>query len=225
MNSIIEVVVLVEGQTEKIFVEELLCPYTAEKNVYLRPIIFTKPGEKGGDIRFSRAERDIRNHLKQRSETYITLMMDYYALKEWPGLTESKHQKEYFKKAEVINIETQKKVQKLFPEQNRERRFIPYVSMHETEALYFSDPEIIADVLNINKAEIELILRKCGGGPEAINDNVETAPSKRLSKLSCNKYRKITSGIAIAKRIGIQRMREHCPLFNVWVGKIENLGS
>jgi len=224
MNSIIEVVVLVEGQTEKIFVEELLCPYTAERNVYLRPIIFTKPGEKGGDVRFSRAERDIGSHLKQRPETYVTLMMDYYGLKEWPGLTESRQQKEHVKKAEIINIETQKMVQNLFPEQNRGRRFIPYVSMHETEALYFSDPEIIAEALNIDLAEIELILRKCGG-PEAINDNVETAPSKRLSKLSRNKYKKTTNGIAIAKRIGIQRMRECCPLFNLWIGKIENLGS
>jgi len=77
--------------------------------------------------------------------------------------------------------------------------------------------------LNINQAEIESILRKCGE-PEAINDSVETAPSKRLCKLSCNKYKKTTTGIAMAKRIGIRQMRECCPLFNAWVGKIENLG-
>lgn len=223
MNNVTEVVVLVEGQTEKIFVEELLCPYIADKNVYLRPIIFTKPGEKGGDVRFSRAERDIGNHLKQRLDTYITVMMDYYAIKEWPGLTESKLQSAHFKKAEVINIETEKKVQKLFPEQNRGRRFIPYVSMHETEALYFCNPAIVAEALNIKQSEIELILRECGE-PEAINDSVETAPSKRLSKL-CKKYTKTTTGIAIARNIGISLMRERCPLFNAWIAKIENLNS
>lgn len=224
MNSITEVIVLVEGQTEKIFVEKLLCPHIVDKNVYLCPIIFTKPGEKGGDVRFSRAKRDIGNHLKQRSDTYITLMMDYYAIKEWPGLEESKRQREHFKKAGVINIETEKRVQELFPEQNRERRFIPYVSMHETEALYFCDPTVIAETLNINQAEIESILHECGG-PEAINDSVETAPSKRLSKLSHNKYRKTTTGIAMAKRIGIRRMRECCPLFDSWIGKMENLNA
>jgi len=88
MNNITEIVVFVEGQTEKKFVEELLCPYIIGKNICLRPIIFTKPGEKGGDVRFSRAEKDIGNHLKQRSDTYVTVMMDYYAIKEWPGLTE-----------------------------------------------------------------------------------------------------------------------------------------
>jgi len=115
-------------------------------------------------------------------------------------------------------------VQGLFPEQNRGRRFIPYVSMHETEALYFCDPAVTAEMLNIDRAEIEFILSKFDG-PEAINDSIETAPSKRLSKLSHNKYKKTTTGIAIAKRIGIQRMRECCPLFDSWIGKMENLGS
>jgi hypothetical protein len=222
MNNITEIVVLVEGQTEEIFVKELLYRYMVDKNIYLRPIIFTKPGEKGGDVRFSRAEKDIRNHLRQRSDTYVTIMMDYYGIKEWPGLEESKQQREHFKKAEIINIETEKRVQTLFPEQNIERRFIPYVSMHETEALYFSDPAIIAEVLSINQAEIELILRKYDG-PEAINDSFETAPSKRLSKLSSNKYRKTTGGIAIARKIGIPRMRKRCPLFDAWISKMESL--
>jgi len=224
MNNITEIVVLVEGQTEKTFVEELLCRYMVDKNIYLSPIIFTKSGEKGGDVCFSRAEKDIRNHLKQRSDTYVTVMMDYYGIKEWPGLIESKQQREHFKKAEIINIETEKMVQNLFPKQNIERRFIPYVSMYETEALYFSDPAIIAEELNINQAEIEFILRKYDG-PEAINDSFETAPSKRLSKLSGNKYRKTTSGIAIARKIGIPRMRERCPLFDAWISKMESLSA
>jgi hypothetical protein len=224
MNNITEIVVLVEGQTEKIFVEELLCPYIVDKNIYLRPIIFTKPGEKGGDIRFSRAERDIRNHLKQRTDTYVTIMMDYYGIKEWPGLKESKQQREHFKKAEIINVETEKEVQKLFPEQNRGHRFIPYVSMHEMEALYFCDPEVIAEVLDINQSEIKSILSEYDV-PEAINDSVETAPSKRLSKLSHDKYKKTITGITIAKKIGIKRMRERCPLFNTWIGKMESLNS
>jgi hypothetical protein len=212
----------VEGQTEKIFVEDLLCPYIAGKNVWLRPIIFTKSGEKGGDVRFSRAKRDIGNHLKQRPDTFVTLMMDYYGIKEWPGLAESKQQREHYKKAEVINRATAKEVQALFPEQNRECRFIPYVSMHETEALYFGDPVVIAETLKIDIAEIEKILRGCGE-PEAINDCYETAPSKRLSKLIRKKFRKTTMGIAIAKRIGIPRMRERCPLFNNWIDRMENL--
>jgi hypothetical protein len=224
VNSIVEVIILVEGQTEKIFIEELLIPYIADKNIFLCPIMFSKPGEKGGDVRFSRAKRDIGNHLKQRQNTYISVMMDYYAIKDWPGLDDSKKQKTHTGKAEVLNGETAKVVQELFPEQNRERRFIPYVSMYETEALYFCAPAVIAGELNVNPAEIESILHKCGE-PEAINDNPETAPSKRLIKLSRDTFKKTSTGIAIAKTIGIQRMRESCPLFNDWIGKIEALSS
>jgi len=224
MNSVTEVIVLVEGQTEKNFVKYLLCPYLVDKNVYLYPILFSKPNEKGGDVRFSRAKGDIGNLLKQRPDTYVTLMMDYYGLKEWPGLAESRSQKTHSKKADVINMETEKKVQEFFPGQNRERRFIPYVSMHETEALYFCAPAVIAEVLNINQSEIESVLREFNE-PEAINNNVETAPSKRLSKLSRKRYKKTITGITIAKRIGIRRMRECCPLFNAWIDKIENLNS
>jgi len=224
VNNIVEVVILVEGQTEKIFVKELLGPYLADRNIFLYPTIFNKPGEKGGDVRFSRAQRDIGGHLKSRQDTYVTIMMDYYGTKEWPGLDVSKEQRTHSGKAKVINEETAKAVQGLFSEQNRGYRFIPYVSMYETEALYFCAPAAIAEVLGANSAEIESIVHNCGE-PEAINDSPETAPSKRLIKLSNDTFKKTTTGIAIAKTIGIQRMREHCPLFNDWICKIEALAS
>jgi hypothetical protein len=225
MNNHIDVMVIVEGKTEQIFIRELLSPYLAPQGIYLHPAILGTVGKKGGDVTFSLVQKDICNHLKQRPDTYITLMIDYYGIKkikEWPGLAESKKQREHSQKAQIINEETAKKIQKDLPDQNREHRFIPYVSMHETEALYFCDPATIAEALNIKQTEIESILRECGE-PEAINDNSETAPSKRLIKLSHDKYRKTTIGIAMAKRIGIPRMRERCPLFNEWISKMENL--
>jgi hypothetical protein len=222
MSNIVEVKILVEGQTEKLFIETLLCPYFLNRKIFLFPILLSKPGEKGGDVRFVRVQKDIGIHLKQRQNTYITLMVDYYGIgQDWPGFEKTKLQTTHSQKAETMNMETAKKVQELFPEQNREYRFIPYVSMHEIEALYFSDPASISQIMNIERAEIESILRKCGE-PEAINDSSETAPSKRLKKLS-PKFNKITTGVDIAKAVNIQRMRERCPLFNEWISKIENL--
>jgi hypothetical protein len=93
--------------------------------------------------------------------------------------------------------------------------------MHEIEALYFSNPAIIAKKLHIPQKEVESIVRECGE-PEAINDSPQTAPSKRLQNLSPN-FKKITTGIDIAKAVGIKRMREQCPLFNEWIERIENL--
>jgi len=50
MSSYAEVVVLVEGPTEQRFVKQLLAPYMAAQNVFLTPVILSKPGEKGGDV-------------------------------------------------------------------------------------------------------------------------------------------------------------------------------
>jgi len=221
MSDIVEVMVLVEGQTEHTFIKNLLSPHIINltgNKVFLTPML---PGKRGGDVRFERYKIDIGNHLKQRSDTYITLMFDYYGLKEWPGLEEAKQQTMHSQKAEIINRKTNEEVNKLFSEQNRDCRFIPYVSMHEIEALYFSDPASIAQAINIKQTEIESILHKCGE-PEAINNSSATAPSKRLEKLS-DSFVKTTTGITIAKAVNIQRMREYCPLFNEWVSKIENL--
>jgi len=100
MSDFAEVVVLVEGQTEQKFVKHLLAPYMATKGIYLVPVILNKPGQKGGDVKFSRARNDIGLHLKQRPDTWVTLMVDYYGIKaDWPGYAESKQQPDHVKKA------------------------------------------------------------------------------------------------------------------------------
>lgn len=224
MSSCAEVMVLVEGQTELRFIKELQAPYMAERGVYLTPIILDKPGEKGGDVKFSRAQKDIGRHLKQRCDTWVTLLVDYYGIKaDWPGYTESRQQTDHFRKAAVMNQATAEQVQRLFPEQNRDSRFIPYVSMYETEALYFSDPACLADMIGVKKCSIEAILAECGE-PEKINDHSTTAPSKRLKALSTH-FKKTSTGIAIATKIGIPTMRDACPLFNAWLTKLESLAG
>jgi hypothetical protein len=190
--------------------------------VLLNAIILSKPGQKGGDVKFDRAKNDIETHLKQRSDTYVTLLVDYYGIKsDWPGYAESKQQTEHTQKAAIMNAATAKEVQKLFPKQTPERRFIPYVSMHEIEALYFSDPHRLAATLGIDQKNVEAILDECGE-PEKIDDGRETAPSKRLEGLS-GRFKKTTTGIAIAEKIGVDKMREKCPLFNRWLEQLESL--
>jgi hypothetical protein len=216
MNSCAEVVVLVEGLTELRFVKQLLAQYMAERKVYLTPIILDKPGEKGGDVKFARAKNDIGRHLKQQQDTWITLLVDYYGIRnDWPGYAESKMQTDHNRKAAIINQSTAEKVQQLFSKQNRSIRFIPYMSMHEIEALYFSDPVCLAKKIGVDQRHIKAILKECKE-PENINDHITTAPSKRLEALS-DRFKKISTGIAIAEAIGILKMREACPLFDAWL--------
>ena len=87
MSNYIEIVVLVEGKTEQIFIHDIVSPYLAGKGIYITPIIISKPGQKGGDVKFSRVKNDVGLHLKQRDDTFLTLFVDYYGIKrDWPGL-------------------------------------------------------------------------------------------------------------------------------------------
>lgn len=222
MNDFAEVIVLVEGQTERRFIREILAPYFSPRFIFLKPIILRKPGASGGDVKFARARKDMGIHLKQRRDTWLTLLIDYYGIRsDWPGYEESKNLPRHDLKAKAMCEHTARKVEALFAAQDAARRFIPYVSMHEFEALLFSDPAMLAGALGVARSEIENILEACGE-PEAINDTPHFAPSKRLASLS-TRFKKTTTGIEIARSIGIPKMRSACPLFDAWLGSLESL--
>lgn len=220
MSDYAEIVVLTEGVTEKIFVQEIISPYLSGKGIYITPIVISKPGQKGGDVRFARVRNDIRLHLKQRHDTYLTLFVDYYGIrKDWPGLAEAEKQTAPDRKAEKVNSATKEQVNRLFGDYDSDRRFIPYIAMYEFEAVLFSDPRILAAHLRVNQSKIDKILSVCGS-PENIDDSPHTAPSKRLEHLS-KRFRKTSTGISVAKETGLLKIRERCPIFNKWLTEIE----
>lgn len=223
MSDYIEVVAIVEGKTEQIFIESLLAPYLAQKNIFITATQVSKPGQKGGDVRFERVKRDLELHLKQRSDTYVTTLVDYYGTKEWPGLEKVQHETRPAKIAEILNSATKEKVESLFNAVRADKRFIPNMSIHEFEAFHFSDSSVLASELDISEAKVIAVIKECGE-PEAINNSHETAPSKRLDKWAKNgEFPKTTTGIAIAKVIGIGAIREKCPVFNAWLLTLEKI--
>lgn len=220
MNNFKTIYAIVEGQTEQQFIKEVLAPYLLPKNVFLQAMILQKPGENGGDVKFSRAKNDIGRFLKQRTNTQVTLMVDYYGIRsDWPGYDESRKQRTHNQRHAALMKNTMDEVLRLFGDQNAHERFIPYFSMYEIEALYFCAPATLSRYTGIAKTTIDDILAECGE-PEKINDSSVTAPSKRLGKLS-NRFRKTSSGLTIAKEIGIPAMRDACPLFDAWVAQLE----
>ncbi len=223
MSNYIEIMAIVEGKTEEIFINSLLKPYLADKNIFIYATQVSKPGQKGGDVRFARVKKDLELHLKQRSDTYVTILVDYYGTKEWPELDNVPPQANPAQIAQTVNNATKEKVVALFADQQAERRFIPYMAIHEFESLLFSDSSAIATELDISKADVDSVLTECRE-PEAINNSPQTAPSKRLDRWSRNgEFPKTTTGIAIAQAIGVATMREKCPLFNTWLEKFETI--
>jgi len=222
MSNCVEIVAIVEGKTEEIFIKNILQPHLANKNIFIIPIIVSKPGQKGGDVKFARVENDIERHLKQRPDTYLTLFVDFYGIKsDWPGIAGTEAVLGPKEKAELVNLATMEKVVEHFSEQNADRRFIPYIAMYEFEALLFSDPAVLARKLQIDESKIVSIIEECGE-PENIDNSPVTAPSKRLESLS-HRFKKTTTGIAILKEIGLAAIREKCPIFDGWVTTLESI--
>ncbi|MBW6512030.1 MAG: DUF4276 family protein [Desulfuromonadaceae bacterium] len=221
MSNFIEVITIVEGKTEEIFIKSLLQPYLAKKMIFMTPTQVSKPGQKGGDVRFERVKKDLAIHLKQRADTYLTTLVDFYGVREWPGIDLVPAKAPPAKIAEIINDATQAAVVDLFAKQQAKRRFIPHMVIHEFEALLFSDSASLATELDIAEEKVKAVLKECGE-PEAINNSPVTAPSKRLDGWSMNgEFPKTTTGITVARNIGIQKMREQCPLFNAWLQRFE----
>lgn len=228
MNNI-EVNIIVEGQSEQTFVRDILAPVMASKGIYLYPTQIGRVGHKGGNVNFDRAQRHIGIFLKQRPDTYITTMFDYFRIdSNWPGqeivnrnikngtILNSRS------KAQTLESNMLKNINNQFPDCNVKNRFIPYIEMHEFEALLFSNANILAKNIGVNVETINNILNEYDGIPEEINDTPVNAPSKLLIKLF-PAYRKIATGKTIASAIGISQIREKCIHFNDWLVRLENL--
>lgn len=227
MNSV-DIYIVVEGQTEQTFVRDVLAPHMAHKKIYLRAALIGKPGHKGGDIRFKRAKKDIGNFLKQRQDTYISTMFDYFRIDSmWPGRAEVSRKIRNgtiltaIHKAGILEAATYDEIVKSFSGCNSENRFIPYIEMHEFEALLFSDADILAEKTEIDVSQIREIVEEYNN-PEEINEDPVKTPAKRLESLK-NGYRKVAMGKMVSEAIGIQSIRRQCPHFNDWLAKLEDI--
>lgn len=222
MSNSAAVTVIVEGPTEQRFIKDILAPYLGAKNVFMTPIILSKPGQKGGDVRFVRARNDIARHLKQRRDAYVSLLVDYYGIgRDWPGIDTVRPGASPGDIATAICTATQDAIDAELTDYRSDVRFVPHIAVHEFEALLFSEPATLARYIQADQQSIEAIIQECGE-PEAIDNSRHTAPSRRIAQLY-RRFKKTSTGIAIAKEIGIGQMRSACPVFNGWLDRLESL--
>ncbi|MCF7707541.1 MAG: DUF4276 family protein [Verrucomicrobia bacterium] len=222
MSKPIAVTVIVEGSTEQRFIQDVLAPYLGAKSVFMTPIILSKPGQKGGDVRFVRAKNDIARYLKQRNDAYVSLLVDYYGIgSDWPGLDAVYPGASPSDIAKAICTATQSAINAELVDYRSDVRFLPHIAVHEFEALLFSKPATLATAIQVDRQRIDEIIQECGE-PEAIDDSPDTAPSKRIEQLY-SRFKKTSNGIAIAREIGIGQMRSACPVFNGWLNRMESL--
>src|SRR6266404_366514 len=178
------VLTVVEGFTERTIVEQTFAPYLGARGLSVHAKVIGKPGHKGGVRSFEAVRKEILALLRQERGSRVSTMFDYYGLPEgWPGVQEAKG-KSARQIAAIVEAAMRVSVQSQLDASNDPSRFIPYVQMHEIEALLFSDPKVMAKVFEQPGLEPQLsqVVDECGECEE-INDDEATAPSKRIERL------------------------------------------
>lgn len=217
---------VVEGQTEETFVRDVLGPEFGAQGVFV-DVHRTTTGRKrsrifrGGISGYNQLKRDLVLWMKQdkRPDAWFTTMIDFYGLPEdFPGYGDC-----------LSCRDARERVECLEEHLNRDlshRRFIPYIQLHEFEALLFSEPQTFESVFPDALAVIQELaaIRNGFPTPEHIDDRPDLAPSKRIVQLLPD-YQKPVAGPLIIQQIGLPTLRRECAHFNQWIGRIEKAAS
>lgn len=189
----VNVDIIFEGKTESYFVKLVLNQYFSKFNIFL------KSYDLGGNV----TTEKIVKYLKRAKNPIRTTLVDFYGYKKSNGKTADELESEilaYFDDKYFV---------------------LPYIQMHEIEALWFSDINKIAEKMNANSKQLEKLqaIIDTYPNPEDINNSRDTAPSKRLETIFVG-YDKPSDGAKIAQEIPVELYMEKCPRFKEWVENI-----
>lgn len=206
--------IIVEGQTEELFVEEVIRPYFWSLGLYdVTPVkIQTSKGFKGGFVSYQHLRKNALILLNE-TNTIVTTLVDFYRIpKSLPNYDSCMRNKSATEKVECLE-------KSMSDDIGLQNRFFPYVQLHEFEALLFSSSIGFDVYFNSDVTEAVHQVQLQFDNPEDINEGAETAPSKRLMRIISD-YEKVNHGNIIALQIGIHKIMEKCPRFKDWIEKL-----
>jgi hypothetical protein len=194
----VRLAVSTEGATEREFVSHVLKPHLEALGLFVKPIALT------GAPAFTTVRTDLR--LLVRGFSHVTTLYDFYEFQGRPDTPAALEAAIHDLVGGNANV-------------------IPYVQVHEFEALVFAGPDEAAQVLGQPSlaGQLSKIVRQCGQ-PEAINSNYDNCPSRRLKRLF-PPYDKVRHGYKIIERIGLDKVRQACPRFGRWLSQLEGLAG
>ncbi len=196
--------IVVEGRTEEEFVNGLVAPELRCLGITSQPIVL------GGNVSVDRVAAEMAD-LSWDFES-VTSLVDYYGFKD-----KRKQSPENLQNA--IDNRTRTMIRRKY----NQNRIFSYVQKHEFEALLFSEASAFDRLFEKTKEygrkleEIRLPFHT----PEDIDDDPQTAPSKRIASI-IPKYDKVIDGPLVAMETGLKTMRLACPRFDAWVARLES---
>ena len=211
----IRLAISVEGQTEEEFVNQVLAGHLRESGVEPTPILLGRARNRfgGGNVSVDRLVSEMA--LLFGSFDAVTSLVDFYGFRRKGDKT-----------VDELEEKLTQQIRKRIDHHWQPEKVLPYVQRHEFEGLLFSDVEAFANAIDVPEKSVEKLrrIRAKFTSPEDINDNSNTAPSKRIVKV-IPRYRKDVDGLLLAREIGLVAIRAECQRFNDWVTRLESLGK
>jgi len=216
------VLAVVEGKSEELFLRRLLTPHLAAREVFLAPMqVLRGARARGGGSSW----QPWRDHLEgllatqPREGVCVTTMLDLYRIpKDTPGCN-------------TVGAGGEARAERILSALRSafrdDPRFLPYLQVHEFEALLYCEPGALSRVepaLFPAQRLAEFAETVAHLPPEAINDGEATAPSKRILA-AFSAFDKIDHGVPAIESIGHTARRRGGPRLDGWLSNQGALGG
>ncbi len=209
----IRLAIVVEGRSEEEFIKKVLVEYLRDRGIEPAPILVGvgRSGAKGGNVSVSRLVSDMVKLFYHFDA--VSSLVDFYGFRGKKSMSIDK-----------LEQEMRNTLKGQLVVRWRADKVLPYVQRHEFEGLLFSNVDAFASSINAPANAVDGLrrIRSRFPTPEDINDNANTAPSKRI-KQQIPGYQKVQHGPLVAQATGIDRMLAECPRFRNWVQTLESL--
>ena len=218
---------IVEGQSEQAFAAQLLIPHLVAKGVYLsKPQLAAharrrRLPHRGGVLSYPPFKNDIVRRLKEdhSKDVFLSTMIDLYGLPDdFPGTEAARSEHDPYQRVDLMEQALAKDID--------DPRFVPYIQLHEFEAMLLAMPAKILTYYDDRKKEVAELNKLVADfrSPELIDDGENTSPSKRITaRIPEYGKAKPTAGPLIAAAIGLSTIRQNCPHFDDWIRRLEAL--
>lgn len=225
---------LVEGNTEERFANQVLVPHLSTVDVFAEVSkVVTRgrrgrPEAQGGGRTYRAWKNDLSTWIKQqghRPNVWFTTMLDVYGLGAFsdgfPGFDHWNTRHDAHQGVAMLEAAWAKDI--------GFERFLPHLQLHEFESLLLVDVAVLKQqfverVLDVERLATEI--KDACKPPEEIDDGHNTAPSKLIARhLPQYPRQKAVAGPSAVGQIGLSRLRKACPHFGAWLETMEQLAQ
>jgi hypothetical protein len=119
-------------------------------------------------------------------------------------------------------------LEEVLAEEIQDERFIPYIMLHEFEALLLTKTglKIIKERAQVGESNAlwKKLLKDLERveTPERLNDDTNSHPSARIEKI-WPRFKKTMDGVGILEEVPWEELCAACPHFGDWIRKLEAL--